>query len=190
MTSDSHEINPWKTHASRIVYENPWIRVVENDVTNPRGGKGIYGVVHFRNRAVGVIALDVEDSVWLVGQYRYALNRYEWELPEGGAPEGEELEECARRELLEETGIKAESMDLLLAGVQLSNSVSDEEAYVFLARGLSYHDAVPEPTEQLQVCRVPVEEAFAMVDRGELHDSLTVAGLLKLRVDRLLGRHG
>lgn len=182
------EGNPWKTHASRVVYENPWIRVVENQVTHPGGGPGIYGVVHFRNKAVGVVALDREDHVWLVGQYRYALGRYEWELPEGGAPEGEEPEECARRELLEETGIRAASVIPLLTDFELSNSVSDELAYVFLARGLTFHEAVPEPTERLTVRRVPLEEAFAMVDRGELRDSMTVAGLLKLRVERLLGR--
>lgn len=182
------EGNPWQTHASRVVYENPWLRVVESEVTNPCGGRGIYGVVHFRNRAVGVIAWDEADHIWLVGQFRYALGRYEWELPEGGAPEGEGLEDCARRELREETGIKAESMDLLLADMQLSNSVTDEIACVFLARGLSFSEPVPDPTEQLAVRRIPLKEAFAMVDRGELRDSMTVAGLLKLRVDLLLGR--
>jgi len=178
--------NPWTTHGSRLAYENAWIRVVENEVTNPCGGRGIYGVVHFRNRAVGVIALDEEERIWLVGQYRYAQQCYEWELPEGGAPEGEDLEECARRELLEETGIRARELELLLDGMQTSNSVCDERAYVFVARGLTYHEPQPEPTEDLRLWRLSLDEAFAMVDRGELRDSMTVAGLLKLRVERLL----
>lgn len=187
-TAGSSPDNPWMTHASRVAYENPWIRVVENQVTNPQGGKGIYGVVHFRNRGVGVVAIDEEGGIWLVGQYRYALGRYEWEIPEGGAPVGETLEDCARRELEEETGIRAASLEPLLADLELSNSVTDELAYVFLARGLSFHSPAPEATEKLAIRRVPLDDAFAMLDRGELRDSMTVAGLLKLRVEILLGR--
>lgn len=180
--------NPWQTHSNRVAYENAWIRVVENQVTNPQGGRGIYGVVHFRNRAVGVVALDADNGIWLVGQYRYALGCFEWEIPEGGAPAGEALEVCARRELEEETGIRAASLEPLLMGMELSNSVTDELAYVFLARGLTFHQSAPEATEKLTVRRVTLEEAFEMLDRGELRDSMTVAGLLKLRVEILLGR--
>jgi 8-oxo-dGTP pyrophosphatase MutT (NUDIX family) len=179
------EENPWTTLSRRTVYENPWIRVIEDQVLNPSGAPGIYGVVQFRNRAVGVIPIDDEDHTWLVGQYRYTLNRYEWEIPEGGAPEGESLEDAARRELLEEVGLEAGHLRLLLTGVLTSNSVTDEEGFIFVATGLSFRGACPEPTEQLQVRRLPLEEAFRMAETGEIHDSLSLAALLRLKVERL-----
>lgn len=177
-TSDK---NPWKTTGKRLVYENPWIRVVENDVVNPSGGRGIYGVVHFKRLAVGIIPVDGDGFTWLVGQYRYPTETYEWEIPEGGADPGETIEECARRELAEETGIAARSWDLILEGMQLSNSTTDERAFAFLARDLSFAEAAPEPTEELAVKRVPLAEAFAMVMRGEIRDGISVAALLKLK---------
>ena len=161
------------------------MRVVENQVTNPGGGEGIYGVVHFENRAVGVIPIDDEDHTWLVGQFRYAQNSYEWEIPEGGAPKGEELLESAKRELREEAGIEAQEFELILEGMQTSNSICDEIAYVYVARGLTFFPPQPEQTEELALRRVSLDEAFAMVERGEIRCSLAVAGLLKLRVLRL-----
>jgi 8-oxo-dGTP pyrophosphatase MutT (NUDIX family) len=181
------EVNPWTTLSRQTVYENPWIRVVEDQVLNPSGQPGIYGVVQFRNRAVGVIPIDDEDHTWLVGQYRYTLNRYEWEIPEGGAPDGESLEEAARRELLEEVGLEAANLRLLLSGVQTSNSVTNEEGYLFVATGLTFRGACPEPTEQLQVRRVPLTEAFRMAEAGEIHDALSLAALLRLKIERLSG---
>ncbi len=179
-----HE-NPWTTLERRTVYENPWIRVVEDQVLNPKGGPGIYGVVQFQNRAVGVIPVDEEDHTWLVGQYRYTLNRYEWEIPEGGAPAGETLEEAARRELLEEVGLEAAHLNLLIDGIQTSNSVTNEEGYIFVATGLTVREADPEPTEELRVRRLPLNEAFAMVETGEIRDAISVAGLLRLKIARL-----
>lgn len=179
-------VNPWQTLSTRDVYENPWIKVREDQVINPSGGNGIYGVVEFKNRAVGVIPVDEAGFTWLVGQYRYTHDTYEWEIPEGGCPEGEELIDCARRELLEETGIVADHYQLILDGIQLSNSTTNEVAYIFLAQGLRLGTASPEATEKLQVKRVPVEEAIHMAMTGGIRDAMSVAGLLKLGCAHLL----
>lgn len=172
--------NPWQTLSTREVYSNPWIRVREDQVINPSGKPGIYGVVEYKNRAVGVIPIDDEGFTWLVGQYRYTHDLYEWEIPEGGCPEGESLIDCAKRELLEETGIIAAELELILDGIQLSNSVSDEKAFIFVARKLSFTAAAPEETEKLEVKRVPLQEAIAMAVDGRIRDGMSVMGLLKL----------
>jgi len=182
---DEETTNPWTTLEQRLVYDNPWIRVREDQVINPSGGRGIYGVVHFHNRAVGVIPVDEEDHTWLVGQYRYTLDRYEWEIPEGGAPPGESLEDAARRELEEEVGLVAGRLERILSGIQTSNSVTDEEGYVFLATELTPGIHAPEPTEKLRVRRVSLEEAFALAENGGIRDALSVAGLLRLKIARL-----
>ena len=175
--------NPWTTTSTRLIYENPWIRVREDQVINPSGGTGIYGVVMFRNRAVGVVPVDDEDHTWLVGQYRYPHDTYEWEIPEGGCPEGEELIACAKRELLEETGLVAERYELI-AEMQLSNSTTDEDAFLFLATGIRQTDASPEETEKLEVRRVPLTEAIRMAMDGEIRDAMSVAALLKIALMR------
>jgi 8-oxo-dGTP pyrophosphatase MutT (NUDIX family) len=172
--------NPWTTLATREVYKNPWIRIREDQVINPSGGPGIYGVVEFQNRAVGVIPVDEDGFTWLVGQYRYCHESYEWEIPEGGCPSDEELLDCARRELLEETGILARSYELILDGVQLSNSTTNEVAYIYTARGLTFTEAAPEETEKIDVKRVPLEAAIAMARDGTIRDGMSVMGLLWL----------
>lgn len=177
------EQNPWATHSSELKYENPWIRVVENRVTNPTGGDGIYGVVHFVHRAVGVIPIDEENHTWLVGQFRYARNSYEWEIIEGGVKPDEQLLASAKRELREESGIEAENYRLILSEIQLSNSVTDEVGFIYVARGLAFHEPDPDPTEELKLRRVPLTEAFRMVEDGEIRDSLSVMGLLKLQIE-------
>ena len=117
--------NPWITRHSETKYDNHWITVVENRVTNPSGGDGIYGVIHFKRVAVGVIPVDDDGNTWLVGQYRYPTNTYEWEIPEGGADPGETPLTAGKRELLEETGITASHWELILE-MQLSNSTSEQ----------------------------------------------------------------
>lgn len=172
--------NPWTVIDSRQVYENKWIGVTEYDVTNPGGGKGIYGKVHFKNLAIGVIPIDDEGNTWLVGQYRFPIDQYSWEIPEGGGDPSTAPQESAARELEEETGLRAGRWDEILK-MHLSNSVSDEIACIFLARDLSQHTARPEETEALVIRKLPFEEAFQMVMRGEITDSMSVAGILKLQ---------
>ncbi|AFD08753.1 NUDIX domain-containing protein [Solitalea canadensis] len=173
-------INPWKTLNSTEIYDNPWIKLTEHRVINPSGGNGIYGVVSFKNYAIGIVPIDGEGNIWLVGQYRYATNGYSWELPEGGGPLGVDPLESAKRELLEETGLKAETWSLVQE-LHLSNSVSDEKAFVYLAQGLTQHEAEPEETEQLSIKKIHFNDAFNMVMTGEITDSITVAAILKIK---------
>jgi 8-oxo-dGTP pyrophosphatase MutT (NUDIX family) len=154
--------------------------VREDQVINPGGGAGIYGVVEFKTVAVGVVPIDDDGNTWLVGQWRYCHERYEWEIPEGGCPPGETTAECARRELQEETGIVASHIEPLLTGVQLSNSTSNEVCDIFVARGLSFSSATPEETEQLQVRKLPLGEAIQMALDGRIRDSVSVMALLRM----------
>jgi 8-oxo-dGTP pyrophosphatase MutT (NUDIX family) len=178
--------NPWIRHSRRVAYENPWIRVYHDEVTRPDGQPGIYGVVHFRNHAVGVVALDDQDRVLLVGQYRYTVDGYSWEIPEGGAPHGEDPLAAAQRELREETGFTARRWELLVRA-HLSNSVSDEAATCFLARDLVPGPAEPEGTERLQVCWVPFAEALDRVAAGTITDALSILGLYRAALVRATG---
>jgi 8-oxo-dGTP pyrophosphatase MutT (NUDIX family) len=179
--------NPWQIVQSKVVYDNPWIGLTEYDVINPNGGKGIYGKVHFKNTAIGVLVLDNDWNTYIVGQYRFVLDQYSWEIPEGGGKLGTDPLKGAKRELLEETGLKADHWEYLL-GMHLSNSVSDEWGVVFIARGLSQHTAMPEETEQLQVRKIPFDHLLNMVDKGEITDSLTVAAVYKVAFLRAQGR--
>lgn len=183
MKSFPDQSNPWRTHETRLSYENPWIKVTESDVTTPGGSPGIYGVVHFKNRAIGVIPVDAEGNTWLVGQYRYALSTYEWEIPEGGCPIEESPLEAATRELREETGIIADSYELLADNIALSNSVSNERATIFVARDLTFTESAPEDTEELAIQKLPLSKAIAMALDGTITDSVSVIGLLKLAVE-------
>ena len=170
--------NPWKTLSSRPLYENPWISVREDQVINPKGGKGIYGVVHFKNKAIGIIPVDEEGYTWLVGQYRYALEEYCWEIPMGGGPLAIDILESAKRELKEETGFTAARWTMITR-IHTSNSVTDEEGFVFLAEGLTPGETAPEETEDLVVRKVHLREVVAMVMDNRITDSISVGGLLK-----------
>jgi 8-oxo-dGTP pyrophosphatase MutT (NUDIX family) len=174
--ADRTDAGPWKILGSRAVYENPWISVREDQVVRPDGDPGIYGVVHYKNVAVGVLAVE-GDYLYLVGQYRYPLGTYSWEIPEGGCPEGEEPLEAARRELLEETGLTAAGWRLL-GETHLSNSVSDEYGVWFLATGLEAGEQHPEGTEDLTVRRVPVSEALDMALDGRITDALSLIAIM------------
>jgi 8-oxo-dGTP pyrophosphatase MutT (NUDIX family) len=178
--------NPWTTLSSRLVYENPWISLREDQVLRPDGQDGIYGVVHFKNRAVGVLPVDEKGRVWLVGQHRYPLDSYSWEIPEGGCPESETPEDTAHRELREETGLVAGKLELV-ATAHLSNSISDELAYVFRATELTEGPDDPEGCEQIDVRRVEWDEAWSMLQRREITDSMSVIALLHEAVRRLGG---
>ena len=178
-----HE-SPWTTLASRLVYENPWMRVREDQVLRPDGQPGIYGVIEARI-ATGVVALDEELRLPLVGQFRYTTNTYSWELPEGGAEEGETALAAAQRELREETGLVAEDWTPLGGPLHLSNCFSSEVGHLFLARGLRQVGAAPDGTERLEVVHVPFAEALRRVDAGEITDAVSVIGIL--RAARVLG---
>lgn len=178
---NNQNLNPWKTLSSEKIYENPWIRLTEHQVINPGGGKGIYGEIHFKNLAIGIIPLDEKNNTWLVGQYRFPLKQYSWEIPEGGGLLGSEPLISAQRELLEETGIKAEAWTEIQR-IHLSNSVSDELAIIYLARQLSFGESSPEESEKLIVRKLPFETAYQMVMSGEITDSLSVAAILKVKI--------
>jgi 8-oxo-dGTP pyrophosphatase MutT (NUDIX family) len=172
--------NPWTTLSGEDKYENRWIKVTEYQVINPGGGKGIYGKIHFKNKGIGIIPVDNEGNTWLVGQYRYTLNEFHWEIPEGGAPLNEDPLEAAKRELKEETGLTAKKWTRLLR-MNTSNSVTDEECSIYLAEDLQQGESELEDTEaDLKVRKVPLKEALDMVVRGEIADSMSMMGLLML----------
>lgn len=175
-------VNPWGKVSTRVVYDNPWINVREDAVVRPDGEPGIYGVVHFKNLAVGVLAVEDED-VYLVGQYRYTLERYSWEIIEGGCAEGEETLDAAKRELEEEAGLRARDW-VRMSEAHTSNSVTDEYAVWYLATGLEQCECRPDGTEQLQVRRVSLEEALRMCVNGEITDALSMLALMHLRLRR------
>lgn len=177
----NQDINPWITLSSQKIYENPWISLTEHKVINPGGGNGIYGEVHFKNLAIGIIPLDKDNNTWLVGQYRYALKQYSWEIPEGGGLLDDDPLLSAKRELLEETGIKADEW-IEIQKIHLSNSVSDELGLIYLARQLSFGESSPEESEDLIVRKLPFETAYQMVLNGEITDSLSVAAILKVKI--------
>jgi len=174
----SEEKNPWETLSGEKIYENPWIRLDEYQVIKPTGGKGIYGKVSFKNLAVGVIPIDEDMNTWLVGQFRYTLNEYSWEIPMGAVPSAEGYEQGALRELREETGLKAEKLDYLCK-IHTSNSVTDEVGVVFEATGLTQGETDFDDTEDIKVKKLPFKEALDWVMDGKITDSLSVGGILK-----------
>ncbi len=174
----SQETDPWRTLSERRVYENPWIAVDHREVLTPAGTPGIYGIVRFRRLAIGVVPIDDEGQVHLIGQWRVPLGEYSWEIPEGGAEAGEAPELCAARELKEETGLTCARLVPMLQ-MALSNSTTDERAVLFLGTGLQAGAAAPEDTEALAYKRMPFRAALALALTGAFTDSMTVAGLLR-----------
>jgi 8-oxo-dGTP pyrophosphatase MutT (NUDIX family) len=183
----SRKRGPWSVVSSREEYDNRWIRVTHHDVITPAGGAGIYGTVHFKNKAIGIVPVDAEEHTFLVGQYRFPLDEYSWEIPEGGGALDADFLESAKRELQEETGLRAGRWQKLVES-DLSNSVSDESAIAFLAWQLEQGRSAPEPTEELEVRRVPLVEAFRMVRSGEIRDALSVMALQAVELLVLEGR--
>ena len=172
----------WKKHASRIVFENDWIVVREDHVSNPGGGENHYGHVQFKNVAVAILPIDEDGNTRLVGQTRYTLNQYSWELPMGGAPQSEDPLAAAQRELQEETGLIADDWRELMR-LHLSNSITDELGIAYIATGLQQGETSLEETEDITVRTVPLEDAIDMARSGQITDALSVATLLRIAVD-------
>ncbi len=184
------ERNPWTTVSSKVVYDNPWLSFREDQVINPSGGTGIYGVASLKTIGVSTIPIDDEGNIWLVRQYRYALGNYTWEICSGGAKKSrqskdasEDLLEAAKRELLEETGISA-SKWTDLATIDVSNSVTDAIGFIYIAQGLSIHDAQNDDNEDIKVKKMPFGEALAMLERKQITEITSIVGLLKLSILR------
>jgi len=183
------ERGPWKTLSIEERYATPWISVSHHEVIDPSGAPGIYGVVHFKNIAVGVVPLDEGLNTWIVGQYRYPIKAYSWEIPEGGGQRDRPALESAKRELREEVGIEAREWIEVLH-MDLSNSASDEEAIIYVARDLAFHPPEPDHNEELVMRKIPFEELYAMVVKGDVRDSLTVAAVMKVKLMLLDGSLG
>lgn len=179
--------NPWTILNSEEIYENPWIQLTEFKVINPNGGDGIYGKIHYKHLAIGVVPLDENWNTWLVGQYRFPLNIYSWEIPEGGGRMDEDPVEAAKRELLEETGLVAKDWIKILT-MHLSNSVSDEFAIIYLARNLEEEKASPDETEDLAVRKLPFDEAYQLVEGGKITDAMSVAAIQQIRLMILMNK--
>jgi len=173
--------------SEKDVYESPWIKVSHHDVLNPAGNPGTYSIVHFKQLAIGVLPLDENNYTWIVGQYRYPLNCYTWEIPEGGGSREVDPLISAQRELLEECGIIASEWKLVQQ-MQMSNSATDEIAYLYIAKQLSFTNAQPEETEQLSIKKIHFDELYNLVLEGEIMDSLSVALVLKAKLLLLDGK--
>ena len=172
----------WQTLDSRIVFENPWITVRDDRVINPGGSESQYGHVHFKNKAVAIVPLDEDGNTWLVGQDRYTLGVYTWEIPMGGAPSDEEPLDAARRELQEETGLSAARWSQVMK-VNTSNSITDEEGLIFLAQDLTSGEPNLEETENITIRKLPLEEALKMVAQGDITDAISCVALMWVRLN-------
>lgn len=181
-------VGPWRRHARREVYRNPWLTLWHDDVQRPDGSTGVYGVVHFANTAVGVVAVDAQDRVALVSQHRYTLDRLSWEIPEGGSRPEEDPLMGAQRELREETGTSAGTWRHL-GTCHLSNSVTDEHAELYLATDLEHGAQELEASEDDLACRwVAFDEVLAMCRDGRITDGMSIIAMAWAAMDRAAGR--
>lgn len=171
--------NPWRPQSSRLIYDNPWFSLHEDEVINPGGGLSHYGKIDFKNIALGIIPLDEHNNTWLVGQYRYVPDCYSWEIPMGGGPLDIDPLISAQRELREETGLSASHWQELMQ-LHTSNSVTNERGLVYVARGLTQGETEFEETEDIKIEKLPLTEAIERVMGGEITDAVSIAGLLKL----------
>lgn len=174
------KVGPWRRLDTKTVYDNPWIRITHENVKTPAGTDGIYGVVHFKSRAIGIIPIDGEGYTWLVRQFRYTLNTELWEIPMGGGKLDEDPLIAAQRELLEETGMSAANWQEIMR-LHISKSVTDEEGVVYVAKGLSAGKQQLEHTEaDLELLRLPLDEAIQWAMDGRITDVISCAALLKV----------
>lgn len=178
--SVKNPLNSWQTLSSELVYESAWISVHKHQAINPAGNPAVYSVVNFKNLAIGILPLSSDGFTWLVGQWRYPLNAYSWEIPEGGGPLGEAPIETAIRELKEETGIVAKNFEEIMQ-LHLSNSATNEHAFVFLATDLTFEESEPEESEDLTIKKIHINDAFEMVMNGEITDGISVAAIFKVK---------
>lgn len=169
---------PWTINTTQSIYANSWIHLEEHQVTQADGKAGIYGQVNFVHRALGVVAIDDDGRVILVGQHRFPNDCYSWEIPEGGGRQDESPLEAIKRELQEETGFVAQKWKLLADQVMLSNSVTNELAWIYLATDLTPGISHPEGCEVLEVKRLPLKLAIEEIIQGEIRDSISIMGLL------------
>jgi len=179
-------VGPWVRRTRRTAYDNAWITIWHDEVSRPDGAAGIYGVVHFANLAAGVVVLDEHDRVLLVGQHRYTLDAWSWEIPEGGVGPAEVPLDGIRRELKEETGVEAAEW-IELARFHLSNSVSDEAGILYLATIVTHGSAEPEPTEEIESRWVSFDEALAMTLDGRITDAMSIIGIQRVALARVVG---
>ena len=173
----------WKRLDRKLIYDNPWITVYEDQVINPGGGRNTYGNVHFKGKAIAIVPLDDDGNTWIVGQDRYTLGEYSWEVPMGASDAGEEPIDTAHRELKEETGLSAGQMTQIMR-VHTSNSVTDEEGFVFVARDLSEGDTAFDEMEVLEVRKLPLGDVVDMIRRQEMTDAISVAAILRVYLDQ------
>ncbi len=179
----SHKESPWKTLSTQPIYNNAWIKVEEHQVINPGGSNGIYGKVSFKNQAVGIIPIDADGNTWIVGQHRYTLNEWSWEIPMGGSPKKEDKIKTAKRELEEETGLVAGEITQLLQ-LHTSNSITDEQGFVYLATDLSNGVQFLEDTEKdIEVKKMPFKDVVEMAKNAEITDAISVAGIFYLALN-------
>lgn len=183
-----HTNNPWKIKSKKEIYDNPWITLHHHEVLTPANTDGIYGTVHFKNLAIGIIPLTENLETYLVGQYRFPLEEYSWEIPMGGGSFENTALESAKRELKEEVGLEANKWQEILK-IHTSNSVTDEVGYVFVAQDLTLGKAEPEETEVLSIKKLAFSEAVQMVMDGKITDSISIAGILKLNTLIQTGTH-
>jgi len=177
----------WKTLGSRVIYENPWITVREDKVINPGGGENDYGHVHFKRKAVAIVPIDQAGNTWIVGQHRYTLGEYSWEVPMGASEHGEDPLDTARRELKEETGLTAATITPLMR-LHTSNSITDEEGFVFVASDLSEGDTAFDEMEVLEIRKLPFNDVVTMIEHGEMTDAISVAAILRVHADQYRSR--
>lgn len=168
----------WTSDGEETVFENPWMRITSHPATAPTGAPAQYVVMRPKNLAAGVLPIHADGTVTLVGQARFALANYSWEMPEGGAPYDEDPLVGAQRELAEEAGLAARTWREVLR-MELSNSVTDERAICWLAWDLTEVDKAPDPTEVIALARVPFMSLVQEIDRGAIRDALTVATALR-----------